>query len=165
VSFFPTAWNPSKKLAYGAGIEGCVQLTVDETRMGGPFWNGGIAVRGKRMGGSAAAIDMTTGQVKATHLFDYPVYSGVVATGGGVVYTATMDGTVLALDDEQLQPLWSFDVGAMICAPPMTYAVGGKQFVAIHAGCGAPYSVQILKASPELHTLEGGSTLFVFALD
>ncbi len=164
VSFFPTAWNPSKKLAYGAGIEGCVQLKVDDTRMGGPFWNGGIPVRGKRMGGSIAAIDMTTGKVTATHLFDYPVYSGVVATGGGLVFTATIDGTVLALDDEQMQPLWSFDVGALICAPPMTYAVGGKQFVAIHAGCGAPYNVQILKASPELHNIEGGSTLFVFAL-
>jgi alcohol dehydrogenase (cytochrome c) len=151
-------------MAYGAGIEGCMQLTVDETRMGGPYWNGGIPTRNKRMGGSIATIDMTAGKVKAVHQFDYPVYSGVVATGGGLVFTATIDGTVLALDDEQLQPQWSFDVGAIICAPPMTYAVGGKQFVAIHAGCGAPYNVQILKASPELNTMEGGSTLFVFAL-
>ena len=87
-----------------------------------------------------------------------------MATGGDLVFTATMDGTVLALDDEQLQPLWSFDVGAIICAPPMTYAVGGKQFVAIRAGCGAPYNIRILKAMPELHPIEGGSTLFVFAL-
>jgi len=164
VSFFPTAWNPSKKLAYGAGIDGCMQLTVDETRMGGPFWNGGIPTNKKRMGGSIAAIDMTTGKLKAQHLFDYPVYSGVVETGGGLVFTATMDGTVVALDDEQLQPLWSFDVGAIICAPPMTYAVNGKQFVAIHAGCGAPYNIRILKSMPELHPIEGGSTLFVFAL-
>jgi len=164
VSFFPTAWNPSKKLAYGAGIEGCMQLTVDDTRMGGPFWNGGIATRNKRMAGGIAAIDMTTGKVKASRLLDYPVYSGVLATAGGLVFTATMDGTVLALDDEQLQPLWSFDTGTSICAPPMTYAVGGKQFVAIHAGCGAPYNVGILKAVTELQTLEGGSMLFVFAL-
>jgi alcohol dehydrogenase (cytochrome c) len=164
VSFFPTAWNPAKKLAYGAGIEGCMQLTVDETRMGGPFWNGGIATRNNRMAGGIAAIDMTTGKLKATRLLDYPVYSGVLATAGGLVFTATIDGTVLAVDDEQLEPLWSLNVGTSISAPPMTYAVDGKQFVAIHVGGGAPWNIGVLKGTPELHTLESGSTLFVFAL-
>jgi hypothetical protein len=73
-SFFPTAYNPSKHLAYGAGIDGCAQLKVDETRMGGPFWNGGILTRNKRMGGQIAAIDMTTGKAKAATQLDYPNY-------------------------------------------------------------------------------------------
>jgi alcohol dehydrogenase (cytochrome c) len=165
VSFFPTSFNTSKHIAYGAGIDGCMQLTVDETRMGGPFWNGGIATRNNRMGGHISAIDMTTGKTKVVRPLDYPVYSGVLATAGGLVFTATLDGTITAFDDESLEPLWSFNVGTSICAPPMSYSVGGKQFVAIHVGGGVPWNIGVLKGTPELHTLEGGSSLFVFALD
>jgi alcohol dehydrogenase (cytochrome c) len=165
VSFFPTSYNPSKRIAYGAGIDGCMQLTVDETRMGGPFFNGGIATRNKRMGGHISSIDTTTGKVKVVRPLDYPVYSGVLATAGGLVFTATLDGTITAFDDDELQPLWSFNVGTSICAPPMSYSVGGKQFVAIHVGGGVPWNIGVLKGTPELHTLEGGSSLFVFALD
>ena len=165
VSFFPTSFNRSKHIAYGAGIDGCMQLTVDETRMGGPFWNGGIPTRNKRMGGHISSVDMTTGKVKVIRELEYPVYSGVVDTAGGVVFTAMVNGTVMAFDDETLEPLWSFNVGTSICAPPMSYSVGGKQFVAIHVGGGIPWNIGILKGTPELHTLEGGSSLFVFALD
>jgi alcohol dehydrogenase (cytochrome c) len=165
VSFFPTSYNPSKHIAYGAGIDGCMQLTVDETRMGGPFWNGGIATRNNRMGGHISSIDMTTGKTKVIRPLDYPVYSGVLATAGGLVFTAIIDGTVTAYDDETLEPLWSFNVGTSICAPPMSYSVGGKQFVAVHVGGGVPWNIGVLKGTPELHTLEGGSSLFVFALD
>jgi alcohol dehydrogenase (cytochrome c) len=133
--------------------------------MGGPFFNGGIATRNKRMGGHISSIDTTTGKVKVVRPLDYPVYSGVLATAGGLVFTATLDGTITAFDDDELQPLWSFNVGTSICAPPMSYSVGGKQFVAIHVGGGVPWNIGVLKGTPELHTLEGGSSLFVFALD
>jgi alcohol dehydrogenase (cytochrome c) len=165
VNFFPTAFNPSKHLAYGAGIDGCAQLKVDETRMGGPYWNGGVPTRGKRMGGQITAIDMTTGKATATTQLDYPNYAGVVATAGGLVFSGTLDGTFTAFDDQKLKPLWSFNVGAAITAPPISYSVGGKQFIAVHVGGGNPWNVGLLKAAPELQNLEGGSSLFVFALD
>jgi alcohol dehydrogenase (cytochrome c) len=165
VNFFPTAWNPSKHLAYGAGIDGCAQLKVDETRMGGPFWNGGIPTRGKRMGGQIISIDMTTGKLKATRALDYPNYAGVVATAGGLVFTGTIDGTLTAFDDQELKPLWSFNAGTAISAPPISYSVGGKQYIAVHVGGGVPWNLGLLKAAPELENMEAGSSLFVFALD
>ena len=165
VNFFPTAWNPSKHLAYGAGIDGCTPLKVDETRMGGPFWNGGIPTRAKRIGGQIAVVDMTTGKVKAATQLDYPNYAGVLATAGGLVFSGTLDGTFTAFDDQELKPLWNFNVGTAITAPPISYSVGGKQFIAVHVGGGNPWNVGLLKAAPELENLEGGSSLFVFALD
>jgi alcohol dehydrogenase (cytochrome c) len=165
VNFFPTAYNPSKRLAYGAGIDGCTPLTVDETRMGGPFWNGGIRDKRKRIGGQIAAIDMTTGKVKAARQLDYPNYAGVLATAGGLVFTGTLDGTFTAFDDQELKPLWNFNVGTAITAPPISYSVGGKQFIAVHVGGGNAWNVGLLKEAPELENLEGGSSLFVFALD
>jgi alcohol dehydrogenase (cytochrome c) len=165
VNFYPTALNPLKHLAYGAGNDGCAQLKVDETRMGGPFWNGGIPTRNKRTGGVIAAVDLTTGKVKATTQLDYPDNSGVLATAGGLVFSGTLDGTFTAYDDQELKPLWSFNVGTAITAPPISYSVGGKQFIAVHVGGGNNWNVGLLKNSPELEYLEGGSSLFVFALD
>jgi alcohol dehydrogenase (cytochrome c) len=165
VNFFPTAWNPNNHLAYGAGIDGCAQLKVDDTRMGGPFWNGGVPVRGKRMGGQIAAIDIATGQVKAATQLDYPDYAGVLATAGGLVFTGTIDGSFTAFDDQQLKPLWNFNVGTAITGPPVSYSVGGKQYIAVHVGGGIPWNLGLLKAAPELENMEAGSSLFVFTLD
>ena len=47
-------------------------------------------------------------------------------------------------------------------APPMTYAVGGRQFVAIMVG--ARMSPAIIKQSPELHHMATASMVFVFSL-
>jgi len=89
----------------------------------------------------------------------------VVATAGGLVFSGTIDGTFTAFDDQELKPLWSFNVGTAITAAPISYSVGGKQFIAVHVGGGNPWNVGLLKAAPELQNLEGGSSLFVFALD
>jgi alcohol dehydrogenase (cytochrome c) len=165
VNFFPTAWNPKKHLAYGAGIDGCAQLKVDPTRMGGPAWNGGVPTRNKRMAGVIAAVDMTTGKIKAERELAYPNYAGVLATAGGLVFTGTIDGTFTAFDDQTLKPLWDFNVGTAITAPPISYSVNGKQYIAVHVGGGVPWNLGLLKAAPEMQNLEGGSSLFVFALD
>src|SRR5262249_24796255 len=131
----------------------------------GPFWNGGVPTRNKRTGGVLAAMDMTTGKVKAATQLDYPDNSGVLATAGGLVITGTIDGTFSAFDDQELKPLWNFNVGTAMTAPPISYSVGGKQYIAIHAGGGAPWNLGLLKNAPELENLENGSSLFVFALD
>jgi alcohol dehydrogenase (cytochrome c) len=108
---------------------------------------------------------MTTGKLRATTQLDYPDNSGVLATAGGLVFSGTLDGTVTAFDDQELKPLWNFNVGTAITAPPISYSVGGKQYIAVHVGGGNNWNVGLLKNSPELENLEGGSSLFVFALD
>jgi hypothetical protein len=50
------------------------------------------------------------------------------------LFTSTYDGTVWALDDESLKPPWSFGTGCFSAPAPMTYAVNGKQYVAILIG-------------------------------
>ena len=45
-----------------------------------------------------------------------------------------MNGKFAAYDATTLQELWSFNVGTPITAPPMTYSVDGKQYIAVVAG-------------------------------
>ena len=53
---------------------------------------------------------------------------------GGLVFIALLDGTVAAYDDTTLDELWKINVGSGFSAPPMTFEVNGKQYVAIVSG-------------------------------
>jgi outer membrane protein assembly factor BamB len=64
----------------------------------------------------------------------YPNFSGTLATSGGLVFLALLDGTVAAFDDTTLDQLWKINVGSGFSAPPMTFEVNGKQYIAIVSG-------------------------------
>jgi lanthanide-dependent methanol dehydrogenase len=67
----------------------------------------------------------------------FPVYSGVLATGGDVVFYGSMDGWFKALDARTGTELWKFHVSSGIVANPVTYlGPDGKQYVAVYAGIG-----------------------------
>jgi outer membrane protein assembly factor BamB len=57
--------------------------------------------------------------------------SGVLATGGGILFAASGEGNFIALDAKTGKALWSFAAGASIPSSPMSYAVDGKQYVAV----------------------------------
>ena len=58
----------------------------------------------------------------------------VLATAGDLVFGGTVDGYFFALDAESGQELWHIAVGARVHAAPLTYSVGGEQFVTVAAG-------------------------------
>jgi alcohol dehydrogenase (cytochrome c) len=68
---------------------------------------------------------------------DLPVYSGVLATGGDLVFYGTMDGWFRALDAHSGKVLWQFKTASGIVADPITFSgPDGKQYVAIYSGIG-----------------------------
>ena len=164
VNFWPPAYSPITKLSYGASIEGCADIQADEKRMNGPFWNGGVPNHPRAMTGSLTAVDTSSGTVKAQHLEDAPNYAGVMATAGRLVFSGWLNGNFIAYDDTTLQPLYTFNVGTFISAPPVTYSVNGKQYVAVLVGGGRPYNIGLLKSNTDLATTELTSILYVFSL-
>jgi len=78
------------------------------------------------------ALDPETGQaVWRYELTENSLSAGVLATAGGVVFAASRDGNFIALDARTGKALWHFQAGAEIPSSPMSYAVDGKQYVAI----------------------------------
>jgi len=67
---------------------------------------------------------------------DYVWNGGTAATAGGLVFQGTADGYFKAYDAKDGKELWSFDAGLGIIAAPMSYSVGGKQYVSILVGWG-----------------------------
>jgi alcohol dehydrogenase (cytochrome c) len=60
-------------------------------------------------------------------------WAGVLATGGGLVFSGSDEGNFYALDGRTGKPLWDFQTGGPIAANPISFAVDGKQYVAVAA--------------------------------
>ncbi|MFP5236575.1 MAG: PQQ-dependent dehydrogenase, methanol/ethanol family [Acidobacteriota bacterium] len=68
---------------------------------------------------------------------DFPVYSGVLSTGGDVVFYGTMDGWFRAVDAHSGKVLWQFRTASGIIGDPVTFTgPDGKQYVAVYSGIG-----------------------------
>ena len=81
------------------------------------------------------AIDPETGKTMWSHpLYQGSLTNGVLATGGNVVFVSSRDGNILALDAKTGKYLWHFQTGGNHQASPMSYAIDGKQYVALAAG-------------------------------
>ena len=81
------------------------------------------------------AIDPENGKtVWDVKLFQGSLTNGVLATAGGVVFAAVRDGNLIALDARTGAHLWHVQTGGNMAASPMSYAVDGRQYVAISAG-------------------------------
>jgi PQQ-dependent dehydrogenase (methanol/ethanol family) len=81
------------------------------------------------------AIDPEDGRtVWDFKLFRGSLTNGLLATAGGVVFAATREGNLVALSAKTGAHLWHFQTGGNMAASPMSYAIDGRQFVAISAG-------------------------------
>jgi glucose dehydrogenase len=68
---------------------------------------------------------------------DFPLYSGVLATGGDLVFYGTMDGWFRAVDARKGAILWQTKLASGIVGDPMTFkGADGRQYVAVYAGIG-----------------------------
>ncbi|HMI84193.1 MAG TPA: methanol/ethanol family PQQ-dependent dehydrogenase [Polyangiaceae bacterium] len=87
--------------------------------------------------GGLAAWDPVNARKVWSLAEEFPVWSGVLATEGGVVFYGTMDGWFKAVDARDGKQLWQFKVPSGIVGQPMTYrGPDGKQYVAIFSGVG-----------------------------
>ena len=84
----------------------------------------------------------------------------LMATGGGLVFGGDVNGRFRALDQETGAVLWEINLGSPVVGFPITYAVDGRQYVAVNTGAGGGLN---LRLTPELRP-SVGSVLFVFAL-
>lgn len=104
---------------------------------GEPFMGGGDrALTGDDAWGVLRALESTTGTLKWEFKLVTPPLSGVLSTAGGLVFGGTDEGNFFALDAETGKPLWDTQLGGQVRSNPMSFAVDGKQYVAVAAGYG-----------------------------
>ena len=106
--------------------------------------------------GTVRAVSEETG--KTEWLFETRAGTmSLVATGGGLVFGGDANGRFRAFDHESGEVLWEINLGSSVSGYPISFAVDGKQYVAVNTGGGQP------NLTPELRPSRG-TNLYVFAL-
>ena len=106
--------------------------------------------------GTVRAVSAETG--KTEWLFETRAGTmSLVATGGGLVFGGDANGRFRAFDHESGEVLWEINLGSSVSGYPISFAVDGKQYVAVNTGGGQP------NLTPELRPSRG-TNLYVFAL-
>jgi alcohol dehydrogenase (cytochrome c) len=160
-NFWPSSYSPRTGLLYVPAVTGCGKVQIVPNKRTGPVFSGGTFTTDERFEGNLTAMDPVTFDIKANKHMRFPTFSGALSTGGGLVFLALFDGTVAAYDDTTLEELWKINVGSGFTAPPMTYEIGGRQYVAIASGpSGVMRSIRL----PELRDMRQATVLYVFGL-
>jgi alcohol dehydrogenase (cytochrome c) len=109
---------------------GMARATVPQAVRAGP-----VLYRKEDEGyGAVRAVDPLTGDLKWEYKMTDFTDAGILTTASDLLFTGGREGYFLALNARTGAPVWKFTVGGAVASGPMTYAVAGRQYVAVAAG-------------------------------
>lgn len=156
VEWNPKAINPKTRMVYVANLHQPMTYHVEAAEYpgGDKLWLGGAfkTIPGEKQWGRLAAVNLDTGKMVWNADTDQPLMGGVLATAGNLVFTGEGNGHFNAYDARNGKKLWSFQCGAGVNAPAVSYEVNGKQYIAVAAGGNTQLD------------FKRGNSVFVFAL-
>jgi PQQ-dependent dehydrogenase (methanol/ethanol family) len=155
VEWSPMSWDPKNRLAFALNLHQPMTYHVEASKYpGGKLWLGGAfkTIPTEKQWGRAVAVNIDTGKIAWKHDTEQPLIGGGLATAGGLYFFGEGNGSFNALDSKTGKKLWSFNCGAGANAMPVSYMVGGKQYIAM--GCGGNTQLDFKR----------GNSVFVFAL-
>ncbi len=162
----PMAYSPKTHLAYVPVIENGATFTSHEIfyKKGIAYWGSALNLIKDQAKGALRAIDVRTGDKKWDFPAKSPMVAGVLATAGNLVFTGDAEGNLIAFNAKDGNVLWKFQTGSGIHAPPITYKIGGKQYIAIASGWGGWTAGFAGDGAPWLKNSRKGDTMYVFGL-
>ena len=137
----PAAFSPDTGLFYVPTNQVCMDyepFRVSYTA-GQPYVGATLSMYpppGKTNMGNFIAWDARTGKIVWSLPEQFSVWSGALATAGGVVFYGTLEGYLKAVDAKTGKELYKFKTPSGIIGNVTTYEQGGKQYIAILSGVG-----------------------------
>ena len=164
-NFNHSAYSPRTGWWYTSSAELCNHMTPPKNPTGDQNLRAGREMNPDSPP-HIGAFDPLTGKKQWEFATKYFNQSSLLATAGDLIFGGDLDGDAFALDAKTGKKLWSFNTGARIVAPPVSFSVNGRQFVAIATGGGAVIDAQVPIYYPETRNRvpQPAATLFVFAL-
>jgi alcohol dehydrogenase (cytochrome c) len=139
----PIAFNPNTGLVYAStwNVPRIQKLAPPKPQVIGEASTGITSrlpeIQPGTVMGHFIAINPLTGQKKwEVPLIDLPSSAGMLATGGGLVFTGKLTGEFVALDADTGRTLWQFKTGSSINSTAITYTHRGRQYVTVSSGLG-----------------------------
>ena len=128
----PMSYHPGTGMAYLGAEEMCVRyIRLRMSYQKGPRFGGGTHEWLQPSGGHLMAIEVASGRTAWKYETDLPMRTGILTTAGGLLFAASPNGELMALDAMTGKVIWSSQTGSTIEAPPMTFAIDGKQYLAV----------------------------------
>jgi alcohol dehydrogenase (cytochrome c) len=162
----PIAFNPNTGLVYSTtwNLPRIQKLAPPQPTVIGGSTTGVVSRLPQTKPGDVlgffAAINPLTGEKKwEIPLTDLPSSAGMLATGGGLVFTGKLSGEFVALDERDGKTLWQFKTGSSINSTAITYTHKGRQYVTIASGLGGGLASRY--ASGKVPT---GGSVWTFAI-
>ena len=169
-NWWPASVDPATHMVYVPTIHTCMTMKGAPT-----FYKAGLPYLGETFKvvhdpldhnwGSLQAFDLDTGQRVWDHESARPWDDGAMSTAGGLVFSGTEGGHLLAFDAHTGRVLWkSPQLSSGIIAPPVTYRVDGTQYVAVLAGYGGATPIWGGQMVKSVADIPRGGQLYVFSL-
>jgi alcohol dehydrogenase (cytochrome c) len=112
--------------------------------------------------GYLKAINPTTGEAKWQTGFKSPNWAGTLVTAGGLVFTGTRTGELIAVDADTGKILWQFQTSSGIVGQPVTWQQNGIQYVTVTSG--DRNNDNALRQDPNIANVPMGGSLWTFKL-
>jgi alcohol dehydrogenase (cytochrome c) len=110
-------------------------------------------------------VNLETGETAWIVRQRAPQTTGTLVTGGGLVFAGALDRRVSAYDAQTGDQLWQTRLNEVPSSAPISYAVGGKQYIAMVVGSGGYQSGSYDVMVPEIkNPPDRGAALWVFTL-
>ncbi len=163
-NFWPASYSPKTKMLYIPSVEGCSDITPDHSA----HVKGKFARRQLRQSGAAhqqhrrwsIRPPASRRSARSCPIRTRPACSPPRAASWSPRCSTAPSSR---FDDQTLEELWKINVGTGFNAPPMTYSVDGKQYIAIASGLWRNAKNK-LSRSPEMKTHSQATMIFVFGL-
>ena len=162
----PIAFNPNTGLIYAStwNVPRIQRLAQPKPPVIGGLSTGVVArfpeIKPGEALGHFAAINPLTGEKKwEVPLADLPSSAGMLATGGGLLFTGKLTGEFLALEEKTGKTLWQFKTGSSINSTAITYTHKGRQYLSVASGLGGTLATRYAAAKVPL-----GGSVWTFAL-
>ena len=153
------AFNAGTNLLYVPAVDWCTTFTAFEQvrHIPGKLYMGGTTEMdpAAKAQGWVTAVDASTGAVKWKYRSPRPVVAAVTTTAGNVLFAGELTGDFVTLDARTGDELYRFNTGGPMGGGVVTYAAGGRQYVAVASGSPSNFWVDRNPGSP---------TIVVFAL-
>jgi alcohol dehydrogenase (cytochrome c) len=167
-SLWAIAYHPGKNALYVPFQDQCLEMVANEKSKLG--WGPRVSVMrpgidpNKFM--NLARIDLSTGEMKILYSQPQSSQASALVTGGDLVFWGDANRRVRAFDGDSGKVLWETIVGGIVMTGTITYAVDGKQYVAILTGDGQSVTAGPLGLTKKAMAapVRGHNSVVVFAL-
>jgi len=166
-----TAYSPKTQALYMPLNEFCSNTTPQPLDPGQIYTGGGRATFARvpvpNSDGNIGRVDairLTDQKTLWSHRQRSPQTSAMLPTGGGLVFGGTWDRYFRAFDDTTGDVLWQLRTNNAVNSFPISFAVNGKQYIAVAVGNGSSLARSWASLTPGLVNPDSGSSLWVFTL-